>query len=287
MLGAGRASPAATGAAGSPPDSEGELEDEDVLSAATGPHRIAPAGAGRAPGRVGTPEPPAVIRARGVSLADERGVVRVRDATLEIRGGEIVGVAGVEGSGHRELLRALAVRARPIAGTIDAPAAVGFVPEDRHRDALVLEFPLHENVALRGAGRRRGLVPWTALRQATAALLARYDVRAPSADVPAAALSGGNQQKLVLGRELAAEHESPPAALVVENPTRGLDVRAAADVHRRLRAAREAGTAVVLYSSDLDEVVALSDRVLVVYAGVLREVPADRDAVGRAMLGVV
>jgi len=206
----------------------------------------------------------------------------VRDASCEIRGGEIVGVVGVEGSGQRELLRVLAGRLPPAAGTLDIPAAVGFVPEDRHRDALVLDFPLYENVALRGAGGRRGIVPWTALRRDTGALLAEHDVRADDVTSPARALSGGNQQKLVLGRELAER----PAALVVENPTRGLDIRASAAVLGQLEAARDAGTAVVVYSSDLDEVLALADRVLVVHAGAVHEVPPDRERVGRAMLGV-
>jgi simple sugar transport system ATP-binding protein len=98
-------------------------------------------------------------------------------------------------------------------------------------------------------------------------------------------LSGGNQQKLVLARELDVENPSGPQALVVENPTRGLDVRATTDVHARLRAARDAGTAVVMYSSDIDEVLLLADRVLVVFEGRVREAPVDREVVGRLMLG--
>jgi len=223
-----------------------------------------------------------VIAARDLRLADERGVTRVHDATFELRGGEIVGIAAVEGAGHRELLRALAGRLRPASGTLHIPADVGFVPEDRQRDAVLLDFPLYENVALRGAGARRGLTPWRALRDATARILERHDVRGGAVGGAARALSGGNQQKLVLGRELAAH----PAALVVDNPTRGLDVRAAAAVHAQLREARDAGTAVVVHSPDLDEVLALADRVLALYAGTVREVPPEREAAGRAMLGV-
>jgi simple sugar transport system ATP-binding protein len=206
----------------------------------------------------------------------------VSDVTVQVRGGEILGVAGVEGAGQHELLRALAGRLRPTSGTIVAPDDVGFVPEDRQRDALVLEFTLDENVALRGAGRARGRMRWSDIANRTTELVRRFDVRAPGVKALARTLSGGNQQKLVLGREL----DGAPRALVVESPTRGLDVAAGAAVHRRLLAARDAGTAVVVYSSDLDEVLSLADRVLVMFAGRARELPPDRDAVGHAMLGL-
>jgi simple sugar transport system ATP-binding protein len=126
------------------------------------------------------------------------------------------------------------------------------------------------------------------VRARTEALIQAFDVRAPSARVPMRALSGGNQQKLVLARELDEEGDAGagPLAIVAENPTRGLDVRATAEVHTRLRAARDRGAAVVVYSSDLDEVISLATRVLVTFAGTVREVPLERDAVGRAMLGL-
>jgi ABC-type uncharacterized transport system ATPase subunit len=150
---------------------------------------------------------------------------------------------------------------------------------------LVLDFSLTENVALRGAGHRRGRMRWRTLRDETAGLTAAFDVRAARIGLPARALSGGNQQKLVLARELG---DGVARLLVVDNPTRGLDLLAAADVQRRLVAAREAGTAVVFYSSDLDEVIALSDRIVVIAQGTLRDIdpPFDRDAVGRRMLGM-
>jgi simple sugar transport system ATP-binding protein len=171
---------------------------------------------------------------------------------------------------------------------------VGFVPEDRHRDAVLLDRSLTDNVALRGAGQRRGRMPWPALRAWTGALMRDFDVRAASAESTMRVLSGGNQQKLVLAREMTRLADDRPAdrpsvtaqqALIVENPTRGLDVRAAAEVHARLLAARDRGVAIVLYSSDLDEVMALATRVTVVRDGTLSEVPLDRDTVGRAMLG--
>jgi simple sugar transport system ATP-binding protein len=223
-----------------------------------------------------------VLDARALRVRDASGVQRVHDATFTVRAGELVALAGVDGAGQHELLRALAGRLPPAGGTLRRPREVGFVPEDRQRDALVLELPLTQNVALRGAGARRGLMPWRALRARTAALLDTHDVRAPGPDAPARALSGGNQQKLVLARELDGE----PPALVVENPTRGLDVRATAAVHARLRAARDRGAAVLVYSVDLDELLLLADRVLVMHAGTVRAVERERGAIGRAMLGV-
>ena len=225
---------------------------------------------------------PPVIEAQDLVLADARGVTKLEGATFSIRQGEIVGIAAVEGSGHHELLRALAGRLEPLSGTLIRPAITGFVPEDRQADALILDFSLTENVALKDAGRRRGNMGWPLVEHRTRALLQSFDVRAAAPDVPVAVLSGGNQQKLVLAREL----EDVPAVLIAENPTRGLDVHSSAGVRERLRAAASAGTAVVVHTSDLDELLALATRILVVYGGRVQEVPNDRDAVGRGMLGV-
>jgi general nucleoside transport system ATP-binding protein len=227
------------------------------------------------------------VQAQNVDLVDRRGVTKVVRATFTVRGGEIVGVVAAEGAGHRELMRALAGRERVARGVMELPPieAIGFVAEDRHRDALVLEFSLTENVALRGAGRRRGWMGWRTLAARTGELVEAFDVRAPrGVGMAARTLSGGNQQKLVLAREL----DGAPRLLVAENPTRVLDIHSTSEIHRRLMAARETGTAIVVYSSDLDEVIALSDRILVIAQGALRETPRpfDRDLVGRRMLGV-
>ena len=228
--------------------------------------------------------PGVVFRADSLTLADSAGIVRVRDAAFEINGGEIIGIAAIEGSGQHELLRALAGRLTPESGVLERPLAVGFVPEDRHRDAVLLNRSLSENVALRGAGARRGIIDWSAVSEQTERLMREYDVRADHAAVPIRTLSGGNQQKVVLARELALESDSP-LALVVENPTRGLDVRATADVHARLRKAAHDGAAIVLYSSDIDEVLLLASRVFVVFERTVRELPLDREQIGRAMVG--
>ena len=223
-----------------------------------------------------------VVRLDRLTIHDERGVVRIRDATAEIRGGEIVAIAGVEHSGHHELLQTIAGRHHPTSGRLEHSGTVAYVPGDRHRDALVLGFTLVENVALKGSGARRGRMDWGGLRAQTGALVAEHDIRPAHVELPVRSLSGGNQQKLVLARELAGR----PSLLVAENPTRGLDVRATAAVHARLRAAAAEGLAVIVHSSDLDEALELSTRILVVHAGQVVEVPRDRDRVGRAMLGL-
>ena len=222
-----------------------------------------------------------VIEARDLVLTDDRGVTRVRGVTLDVHAGEILGMAGVEGAGQHELLRALAGRMKPTSGSLRIPDRIGFVPADRHRDALVLDFTLAENVALAGAGASRGRMRWRSIEQRTGELLARYGVVASGVRAPASSLSGGNQQKLVLAREL----DGTPRALVAENPTRGLDIAAAAALQRHLLQARDEGMAIVLYSSDLDEVLALADRLVVMIEGRATEVSLDRDAAGRAMLG--
>ena len=224
-----------------------------------------------------------VARLDAAEVRDGRGLVRVHPATVEIRSGEIVGVAGVEGSGVSELLRLLAGRRMATRGDVYLPEHVGFVPEDRLRDAVIEEFTLTENLALQAASQRRGMMPWAALRERAERVMRAHDVRAPSAAAVTGELSGGNQQKFVLGRELDAQ----PQLVVAENPVRGLDIRASAHVLVELSAAAAAGGAVVIYSSDLDDVLPIADRMLVMFAGRLSEVPVSRDAVARAMVGAL
>jgi simple sugar transport system ATP-binding protein len=206
----------------------------------------------------------------------------VRDVNLEIRAGELIGVAAIEGSGQHELLRALARRLPIARGELRLPALIGFVPEDRHQDAIILPFTLEENVALKDAGARRGQFRVRENRDRTNTLISAFDVRGGTARTPMRSLSGGNQQKLVLAREL----EGDPELLVVENATRGLDLRASAAVHARLRDAAAAGAAVVAYSSDVDEILEIATKVIVVHGGRVRETPLDRASIGRAMLGL-
>lgn len=224
---------------------------------------------------------PVVASLSDVMVADTRGTARLRDTNLSIHAGEVVGVAGVEGSGHHELLRVLAGRLPVSSGSVALAPTTGFVPEDRLRDALLGELSLVDNHALRGAGARRGIVDWAAMESTVTAAMRVFDVRASGSDQPAATLSGGNQQKFVLAREL----DGMPALVVAENPTRGLDVRASRTVMAELLAARNRGAAVVVYSNDIEDLVAIADRVLVCFAGTVREVPPVFNAIGAAMLG--
>ena len=220
-----------------------------------------------------------VISLRRVGLIDSTGIRRLQNVELDIRAGEILGVAALEGSASW-LLRILAGRLSPTEGQCAVPDQIGFIAEDRRHDSLVPGFSLYENVAVKNSGRRTGIMRWPDIREQTATLVKRFDVRASGIDMRAQNLSGGNQQKLVLGRELAYN----PVAVVAENPTRGLDINASEMIHDHLRQARDAGTAIVFYSSDIDELVGLADRVVVLRDGTVGEVLLDSRAIGNALL---
>jgi simple sugar transport system ATP-binding protein len=241
--------------------------------------------------REGDEAPPGEVVARleGVGLIRPHGA-RLDDVSLTVHRGEIVGIAGVEGNGQRELALVLAARRLPDEGRVDLPADPGFIPQDRRREGLVLDFDLAENLALglhRDPALRAGpFLRWAALRRRAADRLRRFDVRAPGPATRARTLSGGNQQRVVVAREL----ERSADLLVAENPTRGLDVAGTAYVRERLASLRdlEPSPGVVLLSTDLDEVLELADRLFVMVRGRLLPVPAerrDRDGVGALMLG--
>jgi simple sugar transport system ATP-binding protein len=211
----------------------------------------------------------------------------LRQGTLTVRAGEVVGIAGVEGNGQRELLRAIGGLVVPAAGTLEVTGPVAFIPEDRSTEALIGEFSLTENLVLsQGAG-----APWVDgvwvdwRRAATRAgeLIELFGVRAAGPGATAASLSGGNQQRMVI----AAALERRPGVLVAENPTRGLDIKAVEEVFQRLRDAANQGVAVVVHLTDLDELLELADRVAVVASGRVTELApgTDRGTIGEAMLG--
>ena len=227
-----------------------------------------------------TPGEP-VLTAEGLEVTGTRGEAALRGLSLAVRRGEIVGICGVEGNGQAELVETIAGLRRPERGRVtlagrevtgqnpEAIRQVGlaYIPEDRHGRGLVLPFSLTENVLLGNVDHppfsHGGRIDYPATAALTERLMAAFDVRAPSAATPAAALSGGNQQKLICAREL---HREPELVLAVQ-PTRGLDVGAIEFVHKQLVAERDKGRGVLLVSFDLDEILDLSDRILVIFGG--------------------
>jgi ABC-type uncharacterized transport system ATPase subunit len=228
----------------------------------------------------GKPAEP-VLRVANLQVRDDRGLEAVRGVDLEVRGGEIVALAGVDGNGQQELVDAIAGLRDPEAGSVvvggaeiagrgvraATNAGVAHIPEDRHRRGLVLPFTLAENLALREYRSpelsRRG---WLQVRRIAARareLLKEYDVRGGSESSLASSLSGGNQQKVCIAREIA----SNPKLLIAHQPTRGLDVGAIEFVHRRLLSERDAGRGILLVSLESEEVRSLADRILVIYEG--------------------
>jgi ABC-type uncharacterized transport system ATPase subunit len=230
-----------------------------------------------------TPPPSPMARGRGSASETPPPPPMARGRGIVLHAGELIGVAAIEGNGQREILRAVAgLERHPSVHRVHG--SVAFVPEDRTNEALIGSFSLTANFLLGNLDRAARLIDWPHFRRRTAALIERYDVRGGTVDDAIDTLSGGNQQKFILGRAL----ERRPDVLVVENPTRGLDVLASATIHAALREAADQGSCVVVHSSDLDEVLALADRLLVLYKGEVRELPVDtsRDVVGDAMLGV-
>jgi simple sugar transport system ATP-binding protein len=225
-----------------------------------------------------------------VVVRGESEGIALDHVSLEVCRGEIVGVAGIEGSGQRELALVLSGRRRSEHGIASVPNGVGFIPQDRTSEALIGDFDLVENVALALHGDPRvasgNRIRWSAAREHADDVRNRFGVVSPDIDVPARALSGGNQQRLVVGRELLLATD----LLVAENPARGLDVSATAFVHAELRrvTGMEGGPGVVLISNDLDEALALSARLFVMTRGRLVAVPdgqRTREGVGALMLG--
>jgi general nucleoside transport system ATP-binding protein len=243
-----------------------------------------------------------VLSVEDLSVLDERGLPAVRDVSFEVRAGEIVGIAGVDGNGQTELIDALTglrkiESGRVLVGGQDLTGGdardhidegLGHIPEDRQRRGLVLEFSLAENLSLYAyrespVSRLGWLSPRRMIERARG-LLSSYDVRGGGPQTRAGALSGGNQQKVVIAREV----ERDPKVLVAAQPTRGLDVGAIEFVHRRLIEERDEGRAILLVSFELEEVLSLSDRILVVYEGeIVGEFPptATQEELGLAMVG--
>ncbi len=228
------------------------------------------------------------LEVRALHINDDRGLPAVRGLTLEVRAGEIVGLAGVDANGQSQLVDAIAGLRHVEAGTIVVDgrditnrgaleairSGIGHIAEDRHERGLVLQFDLAENLCLleyRTKAMSSGmLLSPRKMDERARKLISDYDVRGGDCDTPASSLSGGNQQKLVIARELAAD----PKVLLAAQPTRGLDVGAIEFVHRRLVEERDKGRAILLISLELEEIRSLSDRALVIYEGqIVAELP--------------
>jgi simple sugar transport system ATP-binding protein len=222
-----------------------------------------------------------LLEVEDLHVADERGLPAVRGVSFEVRAGEIVGIAGVDGNGQTELIDAITGLARSQSGVIRVGGkdvtresardrldeGVGHIPEDRQRRGLILDFTLAENVGLHDyrnePNSRFGWLRPGRLVELARRLLKEFDVRGGGPTTLASSLSGGNQQKVVIAREV----ERDPRVLVAGQPTRGLDVGAIEFVHRRLVEERDEGRAVLLVSLELEEIMSLSDRILVIFGG--------------------
>jgi general nucleoside transport system ATP-binding protein len=243
-----------------------------------------------------------LLEVEGLSVIDDRGLETVHDVSFVVHGGEILGLAGVDANGQSELIDAIAGLRQVKEGRITVAgsdvthatakealdAGIGHIPEDRHRRGLVLPFSLAENFALHAyrhaPNSKRGFLNPRAILERARRLIKEFDVRGGTPATPAFALSGGNQQKVVLAREI----DGNPKVLIAAQPTRGLDVGAIEFVHRRLVEQRDAGRAVFLVSLELEEVLSLSDRILVIYEGrIVGEFPpsATEEELGFAMTG--
>jgi simple sugar transport system ATP-binding protein len=242
-----------------------------------------------------------VLAVDGLRVKDDRGREVVHGVGFELRAGEILGIAGVAGNGQDELVEALTGLRRPTAGTVrldgldisgSGPRAirergVGYVPADRQRHGLVLGFPVEDNLVLTTyykAPFARGLARVdSAIEEAARHSIEEYDIRTPSESVPCGTLSGGNQQKVIVAREFSRDLR----VLVLDQPTRGLDVGSIEFIHKQAVHQRDTGTGILLVSAELDEVLELSDRIAVMYRGELVAVvdgrSANREEIGLLM----
>ncbi|MET3508181.1 ABC transporter ATP-binding protein [Halalkalibacter oceani] len=222
-----------------------------------------------------------VLDVKGITVKDGRGVEAVKNLSLDIKAGEIVGLAGVEGNGQTELIEAITGLRKVEAGTIQlkgqplqnlkprevTEAGIGHIPQDRHKHGLVLDFTIGENIVLQTYYQKpfskNGILQYGEIYQKARHLIEDYDVRTPTELTPARALSGGNQQKAIIAREV----DRSPELLIAAQPTRGLDVGAIETIHQRLVQERDKGRAVLLMSLELDEILNVSDRIAVMYEG--------------------
>lgn len=223
----------------------------------------------------------AILQVSNVTAKDNRGIPALKGISFEVRRGEILGLAGVDGNGQKELIEVLTGLRKMDSGEVIlrgesiksakprkiSEDKVAYIPEDRQKRGLVLEFTVAENMVLKDYYKpefnNKGFLSYDKINQHAKKLIAEYDVRTPSETTDARSLSGGNQQKIIIAREV----DSDPDLLIATQPTRGLDVGAIEFIHKKLIEQRDNGKAVLLYSLELDEIMNLSDRIAVVYEG--------------------
>lgn len=241
-----------------------------------------------------------VLSIKDLVVNENRGVPAVKNLSLDVRAGEIVGIAGIDGNGQSELIQAITGLRKVESGSIELKGdsivglhprqitelSVGHVPEDRHRDGLILEMMISENIALQTYYKephsKNGILNYANITSYAKKLMEEFDVRAASEFVPAVALSGGNQQKAIIAREI----DRDPDLLIVSQPTRGLDVGAIEYIHKRLIEERDNGKAVLVVSFELDEILNVSDRIAVIHDGKIQGIVSP-ETTNKQELGVL
>lgn len=241
-----------------------------------------------------------VLSIKDLVVNENRGVPAVKNLSLDVRTGEIVGIAGIDGNGQSELIQAITGLRKVESGSIELKGdsivglhprqitelSVGHVPEDRHRDGLILEMMISENIALQTYYKephsKNGILNYSNITSYAKKLMEEFDVRAASELVPAAALSGGNQQKAIIAREI----DRDPDLLIVSQPTRGLDVGSIEYIHKRLIEERDNGKAVLVVSFELDEILNVSDRIAVIHDGKIQGIVSP-ETTNKQELGVL
>ncbi|MDS3232124.1 ABC transporter ATP-binding protein [Streptococcus pneumoniae] len=241
-----------------------------------------------------------VLSIKDLVVNENRGVPAVKNLSLDVRAGEIVGIAGIDGNGQSELIQAITGLRKVESGSIELKGdsivglhprqitelSIGHVPEDRHRDGLILEIMISENIALQTYYKephsKNGILNYSNITSYAKKLMEEFDVRAASELVPAAALSGGNQQKAIIAREI----DRDPDLLIVSQPTRGLDVGAIEYIHKRLIEERDNGKAVLVVSFELDEILNVSDRIAVIHDGKIQGIVSP-ETTNKQELGVL
>lgn len=241
-----------------------------------------------------------VLSIKDLVVNENRGVPAVKNLSLDVRAGEIVGIAGIDGNGQSELIQAITGLRKVESGSIELKGdsivglhprqitelSVGHVPEDRHRDGLILEMMISENIALQTYYKephsKNGILNYSNITSYAKKLMEEFDVRDASELVPAAALSGGNQQKAIIAREI----DRDPDLLIVSQPTRGLDVGAIEYIHKRLIEERDNGKAVLVVSFELDEILNVSDRIAVIHDGKIQGIVSP-ETTNKQELGVL